>query len=168
MKEIYVIIEKLKESLAALESKIDSALKDIDKYQQEIDNYNKKIDELKETIEIDKTNKINFEAKIEEAEAFAKSVEEVVPLMKKNEDNVEENEDKKSLLSDLASEDEKETKDDFGFKDFGFDPLNQAEEKDKENNVDLPFLNTGAPVFDEKGFDISEQALGANESYNRR
>ena len=89
MEEIKTVIDRLKEKLEKLDNENSADLNSINEKQNSISSLNAEIDNLQKQIAARKENMAKLEAKRVEAESFDKSIEEVAPLIDKEEVNEE-------------------------------------------------------------------------------
>ena len=185
MEEIQSVIDKLKHKLEALEEENKADEKSISEKQTAIDTLNGEISDLQKGIETRKEDIAKLTQKIEAAETFDKSMEEVAPLIAnvEEEKHEEEKEEAKNILDvkaedalnaetheeEKTEEEEEEIRPMFSFSAEKVAELNEEtnQEEDQHQHMndladhythefDTPATpNESGPIFDERGFDIS-------------
>lgn len=144
MEEIKTVIDRLKEKLEKLDNENSADLNSINEKQNSISSLNAEIDNLQKQIAARKENMAKLEAKRVEAESFDKSIEEVAPLIdkeevKEEETVVEETAPEETPVVEEAKEEtvepvEEETKEEIVPEQPVFNPTEET-----DNNMVFPF-----------------------------
>lgn len=144
MEEIKTVIDRLKEKLEKLDNENSADLNSINEKQNSISSLNAEIDNLQKQIAARKENMAKLEAKRVEAESFDKSIEEVAPLIdkeevKEEEPVVEETAPEETPVVEEAKEEtvepvEEETKEEIVPEQPVFNPTEET-----DNNMVFPF-----------------------------